>query len=105
MSRKRPSLLQSRSEERRVGKEWRSLCDWSSDVCSSDLVFETRLIDVAKDGTTIEVKPTSDWGGGAYAIVSLYRPLASGRPHDPVRAVGLAWMGVDVSQKTLSVAI
>src|SRR5437588_747097 len=26
-----------RSEERRVGKEWRSLCDWSSDVCSSDL--------------------------------------------------------------------
>src|SRR5947207_2797922 len=28
----------SRSEERRVGKEWRSLCDWSSDVCSSDLL-------------------------------------------------------------------
>src|SRR5947207_3138220 len=28
-----------RSEERRVGKEWRSLCDWSSDVCSSDLAF------------------------------------------------------------------
>src|SRR5215204_2407636 len=27
----------SRSEERRVGKECRSLCDWSSDVCSSDL--------------------------------------------------------------------
>src|SRR5438132_1240613 len=26
-----------RSEERRVGKESRSLCDWSSDVCSSDL--------------------------------------------------------------------
>src|SRR5882672_1221000 len=27
----------SRSEERRVGKECRSRCDWSSDVCSSDL--------------------------------------------------------------------
>src|SRR5499427_6392162 len=26
-----------RAEERRVGKECRSLCDWSSDVCSSDL--------------------------------------------------------------------
>src|SRR4030095_6413250 len=26
-----------RSEERRGGKECRSLCDWSSDVCSSDL--------------------------------------------------------------------
>src|SRR5438034_570842 len=31
------SIRISRSEERRVGKEWRSLCDWSSDVCSSDL--------------------------------------------------------------------
>src|SRR5579875_1939302 len=30
----------SRSEERRVGKECRSLCDWSSDVCSSDLLHQ-----------------------------------------------------------------
>src|SRR5476649_2609340 len=30
-------LIPTRSEERRVGKECRSLCDWSSDVCSSDL--------------------------------------------------------------------
>src|SRR5688572_4803496 len=27
-----------RSEERRVGKECRFDCDWSSDVCSSDLL-------------------------------------------------------------------
>src|SRR5476649_2458046 len=31
-----------RSEERRVGKECRSLCDWSSDVCSSDLNVRAR---------------------------------------------------------------
>src|SRR5476649_353008 len=30
-------IVSHRSEERRVGKECRSLCDWSSDVCSSDL--------------------------------------------------------------------
>src|SRR5476649_1770043 len=29
--------MRVRSEERRVGKECRSRCDWSSDVCSSDL--------------------------------------------------------------------
>src|ERR687894_514702 len=37
----RRSLARSvsgRSEERRVGKECRSRCDWSSDVCSSDLL-------------------------------------------------------------------
>src|SRR5215204_3809002 len=32
-------LRRARSEERRVGKECRSLCDWSSDVCSSDLAL------------------------------------------------------------------
>src|SRR5260221_343869 len=31
--------LPARSEERRVGKECRSRCDWSSDVCSSDLLI------------------------------------------------------------------
>src|SRR5215218_1305904 len=34
----RTSLSRKRSEERRVGKECRSRCDWSSDVCSSDLL-------------------------------------------------------------------
>src|SRR5476649_397217 len=32
-----PARCSKRSEERRVGKECRSRCDWSSDVCSSDL--------------------------------------------------------------------
>src|SRR5438034_534192 len=36
-----PSIRRRRSEERRVGKEARSLCDWSSDVCSSDLNWTT----------------------------------------------------------------
>src|SRR5882672_11065401 len=43
----------ARSEERRVGKECRSLCDWSSDVCSSDLGLLTAdAVDmqVAQDG-------------------------------------------------------
>src|SRR5882672_4454178 len=39
-----------RSEERRVGKECRSLCDWSSDVCSSDLeeVVDERQLEEAE---------------------------------------------------------
>src|SRR5690625_3308403 len=32
-----PTRKTARSEERRVGKEWRWPRDWSSDVCSSDL--------------------------------------------------------------------
>src|SRR5476649_2691223 len=36
-------VFDTRSEERRVGKECRSLCDWSSDVCSSDLISCTAM--------------------------------------------------------------
>src|SRR5882672_10603845 len=36
--------VETRSEERRVGKECRSLCDWSSDVCSSDLERAPRAL-------------------------------------------------------------
>src|SRR5919202_916118 len=39
-----PATSWCRSEERRVGKECRSLCDWSSDVCSSDLVNVQHLL-------------------------------------------------------------
>src|SRR4029453_7336253 len=37
-----------RSEERRVGKECRSRWDWSSDVCSSDLLYQQKLLDLQK---------------------------------------------------------
>src|SRR4030095_7169429 len=36
-----------RSEERRVGKECRSRCDWSSDVCSSDLLTVSAQMELA----------------------------------------------------------
>jgi alpha-2-macroglobulin len=72
---------------------------------ASDHVFETRQVDVAKDGTDIEVTASAQWGAGAYVLVSLYRPLADGQPHDPVRAVGLAWLAIDPKPRTLSVTL
>src|SRR5579875_2783027 len=52
----RSKLIALRSEERRVGKECRSLCDWSSDVCSSDLYpgfevgYEGTIVSSVDDG-------------------------------------------------------
>src|SRR5476649_1746501 len=40
----------ARSEERRVGKECRSRCDWSSDVCSSDLAQRVQLALLGRAG-------------------------------------------------------
>src|ERR1044072_8925073 len=57
-----------RSEERRVGKECRYRCDWSSDVCSSDLhdvrcslhdgpCGEDRVLDAAHAGDRAGPEP------------------------------------------------
>src|SRR6202022_2514027 len=49
-----------RSEERRVGKECRSRCDWSSDVCSSDLEAEIVLKDSRTDLAVLRLKDTRE---------------------------------------------
>src|SRR5947209_4852205 len=46
-----------RSEERRVGKEWRYWRDWSSDVCSSDLVSTAGIVPRIYDFGTEPVRP------------------------------------------------
>src|SRR5476649_2258329 len=59
----------NRSEERRVGKECRSLCDWSSDVCSSDLDAQARFLEAI-----ISTK------AGIIRVVSLYLPNGNPAP-------------------------
>ncbi len=73
---------------------------------AGDRVFSTRTLHVPAGGADIPVTAEAGWQGGAYALVTLYRPLDQpGRPHDPVRAVGLAWIGLDESPHRLAVSM
>ena len=56
---------------------------------------------VAAAGTTVEVPVSADWGAGAYALVTAYRPQRTERA--PVRAVG-AWLGIDPATRSLQVS-
>ncbi len=71
---------------------------------ANDRVFETRMINLPSDGTELKLTVSEDWGSGAYVLVSAYRPLSDERRRAPVRAIGLAWLGVDQSARTLDVA-
>jgi uncharacterized protein YfaS (alpha-2-macroglobulin family) len=71
-------------------------------------VLETRNVDVPATGTDISVSHAPDWGAGAYVMVTMYRKLegqTKTNAHDPVRAVGLTWLGTDASAHTLHVDI
>jgi uncharacterized protein YfaS (alpha-2-macroglobulin family) len=75
-------------------------------VESGGRVLESRALDLPAGGTTVEVTAGEEWGPGAHVLVTAYRPLtAPARAHDPVRAVGLAWIGMDAAPHTLGVAI
>ena len=74
-------------------------------MVARDKVFETRELDVPREGATVEIPVSADWGSGAYVLASLYRPADGGRGHLPIRAIGLAWVGVDPGSHLLSVAL
>ena len=74
-------------------------------MLARDKVFSIQELDVPREGTTVDVPVGSDWGAGAYALVSLYRPADGGKGHLPVRAIGLAWIGIDPGAQLLNVSV
>jgi uncharacterized protein YfaS (alpha-2-macroglobulin family) len=72
---------------------------------ASSRVFETKSLSVPVEGATVDVEASADWGPGAYVIASLYRPQSAAEGHAPLRAVGVAWVPLDMSDRTLAVGI
>jgi len=72
---------------------------------ATDRVLATYSTPVAAGGTTIDVPIKGDWGAGAYALVTAWRPLASPAERTPVRAIGAVWLGLDPALRTLGVQI
>ena len=68
-------------------------------------VLAAQTAPISADGADVDVKATSDWGVGAYVMASVYRPAGEAAGHAPVRAVGLAYVKLDVSDRTIGVAL
>lgn len=74
-------------------------------VIASDKVHLSKTVSVAANGTTVDLPTSKDWTVGAYALVSYLHPLDTAKPGEPVRAVGVAWIGIDQTDKKLQVAM
>ena len=74
-------------------------------VVAGDRVFSSKVIDAPAGGTSVDVPVSADWGPGAYVLVTDYRPLNDATGREPVRSIGLAWLQVDNSQRTLTALI
>jgi len=74
-------------------------------VVAADKVFLSKVIDAPAGGATVDIPVSSDWGAGAYVLVTDYRPLDQATGHEPVRSIGLVWLTLDNSQRTLTALI
>lgn len=74
-------------------------------VVAGDRVFSSQVIDAPASGTSVNVPISADWGPGAYVLVTDYRPLNDSSGREPVRSIGVAWLQVDNSQRTLMTLI
>jgi uncharacterized protein YfaS (alpha-2-macroglobulin family) len=72
---------------------------------ATDRVLDLRQATLPVEGTTVEIPVSADWGAGAYAILTAIRPPVAGKEHLPVRALGVAWLGLDPGPRRLEVAV
>lgn len=72
---------------------------------ATDRLFDTRAFSVPAGGATVDVPVDPAWGPGAYVTATLYRPPVAGKERQPVRALGVAWLGLDPAARRLDVAL
>jgi alpha-2-macroglobulin len=65
----------------------------------------TTDVDVPAGGAEFPIAVSDTWGPGAYVTVSLYRPMDTASKRMPGRALGVHWLAVDQSARTLTVAL
>lgn len=72
-------------------------------VVATDRVIETRTVRVGSNGATIDLPVNAEWGSGAYVLVTVMTPRDPVNLPVPRRAVGVAYVPVDMGNRTLQV--
>lgn len=74
-------------------------------VIATDRVLEIREIQVSGQEQVVDVAVPDNWGAGAYALVTAFRPDGAQAGHGPRRAVGVAWLGIAKEGHALRVTL
>lgn len=74
-------------------------------VIATDRVLETRSVSLPEEGTELSFPVDGSWGGGAYVMVSVFTPRDAVNQPRPRRAVGVAYLPVDVGGRDLELEL
>lgn len=72
-------------------------------VVATDRVIDMRTIHVGAGGATVDLPVNADWGSGAYVLVTVMTPRDPVNLPVPRRAIGVAYVPVDMAARTLEV--
>lgn len=72
---------------------------------ATDRIQATYAVAVAPGGNDVEIPMKAEWGAGAYALVTAWRPLSTVADRTPTRTIGAVWLGLDPKLRTLTVEI
>ncbi len=74
-------------------------------VIAGDRVLSVRNLLIEDKAQSLDLTVGDDWGAGAYALLTAYRPDGGAEGHGPRRAVGVVWLGIDKGLHRLAVDI
>ncbi|HEY3813207.1 MAG TPA: alpha-2-macroglobulin [Caulobacteraceae bacterium] len=72
---------------------------------ATDRVIELRNVYVPAGGTTVRLRSSAAWGGGAYVLVSVVQPRDPVATPKPRRAIGLTYVKLDPKDRQLAIAL
>jgi uncharacterized protein YfaS (alpha-2-macroglobulin family) len=70
---------------------------------ATDRLIDLKTVSVGEKGTTIRLKTSAAWGGGAYVMVSVIQPRDPVASPKPRRALGLVYVPLDPKDRKLTV--
>jgi hypothetical protein len=73
-------------------------------VVATDRVIASYAISLPEGGTGFTLPVTEDWGTGAYVMATVYTPRDTVEQPRPRRAVGVAYIPVDTTDRTIDLA-
>ncbi len=71
----------------------------------ADRLLAVHTASIPAEGATVDIPVEADWGAGAYVTATLFRPGSAEQSRMPARAIGVKWMGIDASARTLAVSL
>ena len=72
---------------------------------ATDHLIDLKTVSIGDGGTTVRLKSSAAWGGGAYIMVSVIQPRDPVTSSKPRRAIGLIYVPLDPKSRKLQVNV